>query len=228
MRILIIEDNRDIAANLSEFLSSRGHVVDLARDGMGGMYLALANPYDAIVLDLMLPGMDGLTLCRKLRDEPGRSVPVLILTARDSLEDKLAGLEAGADDYVIKPFALKEVEARLRTIVRRTQAQGHSQKLSVADLVYDMATYRVSRGGRSIELPPICLKLLELLMRASPRVVSREEMETVVWGDEPPDCDALKAHLHVMRSLIDKPFDQPLLRTVRGVGYQLAAPHAAS
>jgi DNA-binding response OmpR family regulator len=228
MRILVIEDNRDLAANLSEFLESFGHVVDVARDGMGGMYLALANDYDAIVLDLMLPGMDGLTLCRKLREEPGPGVPVLMLTARDSLDDKLAGLEAGADDYVVKPFAMKEVEARLRTIVRRTQPQGHSQKLIVADLVFDRVTWRISRGGRVIALPPICQKLLEHLMRASPRVVSREELETAVWGDTPPDCDALKTHLHLLRSLVDKPFDIPLLRTVRGVGYQIAAPDAAS
>ncbi len=228
MRLLIIEDNRYIAANLTDFLAARGHVVDLAGDGMGGLYLALANDYDAIVLDLMLPGMDGLTLCRKLRDAPGRHIPVLMLTARDSLEDKLLGLEAGADDYVVKPYALREVEARLRTIARRTQPQGHTQKLRVADLTYDIETYRVVRGDRAIDLPPISLKLLELLMRASPKVVSREEMESAVWGDQPPDSDALKAHLHVMRNVIDKPFEHPLLRTVRGVGYQLADPQAAS
>jgi len=227
MRLLIIEDNRDIAANLTDFLSARGHVVDLAGDGVVGLHLALVNDYDAIVLDLMLPGMDGLTLCRKLRGEASRHTPVLMLTARDSLDDKLLGLEAGADDYVVKPYALREVEARLRTITRRTQPQGHTQRLRVADLTYDMETYRVTRGNRAIDLPPIPLRLLELLMRASPKVVSRVEMESTVWGDQPPDSDALKAHLHVLRSAIDKPFENPLLRTVRGVGYQLADPHAA-
>jgi DNA-binding response OmpR family regulator len=226
MRLLIIEDNRSIAANLTDFLTARGHVVDLAGDGIGGLHLALVNDYDAILLDLMLPGMDGLTLCRKLRDEPGHP-PVLILTARDSLDDKLLGLEAGADDYMVKPYALREVEARLRTITRRRQPQGHARKLRVADLTYDMETYRVTRGDRAIDLPPISLKLLELLMRASPKVVSREELESTVWGDQPPDSDALKAHLHVMRNAIDKSFERPLLRTVRGVGYQLADPQAA-
>ena len=167
-----------------------------------------------------------ITLCRKLRDEPGHP-PVLILTARDSLDDKLLGLEAGADDYMVKPYALREVEARLRTITRRRQPQGHARKLRVADLTYDMETYRVTRGDRAIDLPPISLKLLELLMRASPKVVSREELESTVWGDQPPDSDALKAHLHVMRNAIDKSFERPLLRTVRGVGYQLADPQAA-
>lgn len=227
MRLLIIEDNRSIAANLTDFLTARGHVVDLAGDGIGGLHLALVNDYDAILLDLLLPGMDGLTLCRKLQDEPGRHPPVLILTARDSLDDKILGLEAGADDYMVKPYALREVEARLRTITRRSQPQGHTRKLRVADLTYDMEIYRVTRGDRAIDLPPISLKLLELLMRASPKVVSREEMESAVWGDQPPDSDALKAHLHVMRNAIDKSFERPLLRTVRGVGYQLADPHAA-
>lgn len=222
MRLLIIEDNRDIAANLTDFLSARAHVVDVAGDGVGGLHLALTNDYDAIVLDLMLPGMDGLTLCRKLRGEAGKHTPVLMLTARDSLDDKILGLEAGADDYVVKPYALREVEARLKTITRRAQAHGQAQKLNVADLCFDIGTYRVVRGERRIELPPIPLKLLELLMRASPRVVTRQEMEAAVWGDHPPDSDALKAHLHVLRGAVDKIAETPLLRTVRGIGYQLA------
>lgn len=226
MRLLIIEDNRDIAANLIDFLSARGHVVDLAGDGIGGLHLALVNDYDAIVLDLMLPGMDGITLCRKLRGDAGSRIPVLMLTALDSLDDKLRGLEAGADDYVVKPFALREVEARLKTITRRAQPQGLDRILRVADLSFDVETYRVSRGERAIELPPICLKMLELLMRASPKVVSRKEMEAAIWGDRPPDSDALKAHLHVLRGAIEKQSETLLLRTIRGVGYQLADPHA--
>ncbi|MEW5770910.1 MAG: response regulator transcription factor [Pseudomonadota bacterium] len=225
MRLLIIEDNPDIAANLADYLKARDHVVDLAGDGLWGLHFALNNEYDAIVLDLMLPGMDGLALCRKLRGE-GRETPVLMLTARDSLDDKILGLEAGADDYVLKPFALREVEARLRTIARRALSHGHTQKLGVGDLSYDLATYQVSRGGRQITLPPIPLRLLEQLMRASPRVVSRAELEAAVWGDTPPDSDALKAHLHVLRGAIDKPFETPLLHTIRGIGYQLMAPHA--
>jgi len=227
MRILIIEDNRDIAANLTDFLSARAHVIDVAGDGIGGLHLALTHDYDAIVLDLMLPGMDGLAQCRKLRGEAGRQTPVLMLTARDSIDDKILGLEAGADDYVVKPYALREVEMRLKTISRRMQPQGLARTLRVGDLSYDLEIYRVMRGERRIELPPIPLKLLELLMRASPRLVARQAMEAAVWGDSPPDSDALKAHLHILRSAIDKPPDKPLLRTVRGIGYQIAADASA-
>lgn len=226
MRLLIIEDNRDIAANLTDYLSARAHVVDVAGDGLSGLHLAVTHDYDAIVLDLMLPGIDGLSLCRKLRGEAGRHTPVLMLTARDSLDDKILGLEAGADDYVVKPYALREVEARLKTITRRAQPQGQTQRLTVADLCFDIGTYRVSRGQRAIELPPIPLKLLELLMRASPRVVTRQEMEAAVWGDQPPYSDVIKAHLHVLRAAVDGPGDIPLLRTVRGIGYQLAGDEA--
>lgn len=224
MRLLVIEDNQDLAANLLDYLEDRGHEVDAAGDGITGLHLAVENDYEAIVLDLMLPGMDGLTLCRKLRTEADKQTPVLILSARDALDDKIAGLEAGADDYVIKPFALREVEARLHTIARRVQPQGLSQRLVVGDLVFDTATYRVRRGNRLILLPPIPLKILELLMRSAPRVVSRRELESVVWGGDPPDSDALKAHLHILRCAMDKPFETPLLHTVRGVGYQMAEP----
>ncbi|MBS1136450.1 MAG: two component transcriptional regulator [Proteobacteria bacterium] len=222
LRVLVIEDNRDLAANLVDFLAAKGHAVDAAGDGITGMHLAVANDYDAIVLDLVLPGMNGITLCRKLREEAGRQTPVLMLTARDSLDDKIVGLEAGADDYVVKPFALREVEARLKALVRRAQGGSRQQQLQVGDLGFDTGTYRVVRGSRSIDLPPIPLRILELLMRAAPRVLSRQEIERALWGDTPPDSDALRAHMHVLRSAIDKPFEKPLLRTLRGVGWQLA------
>ncbi len=221
LRVLVIEDNQDLAANLVDFLGAKGHLVDAAGDGVTGLHLAVTHAYDAIVLDLVLPGMDGITLCRKLREEAGRSTPVLMLTARDSLDDKIIGLESGADDYVVKPFALRELEARLRALARRASAQDPRQKLRVADLVLDTATLRVSRGARPIELPPIPLRILEQLMRAAPRVLAREEIERAVWGDTPPDSDALRAHVHVLRAAIDKPFEKPLLRTLRGRGWQI-------
>lgn len=223
MRLLIIEDNRDLAASVVEFMSDRGHATDVAGDGLTGLHLATVNDYDAIILDLMLPGMDGVTLCQRLRREAHKTTPILILTARDALEDKIAGLEAGADDYVVKPFALREVEARLRALVRRAQGQGVQTRLQVADLVFDTGTLRISRGARPIVLPPIPMKLLETLMRHSPRVVTRAELEHAVWGDTPPDSDALRAHMHLLRSAIEAEGEAPLLRTVRGVGYQLAA-----
>lgn len=227
MRILIIEDNRDLAANLLDFMEDHGHTADAAGDGLTGLHLATVNDYDAIVLDLMLPGMDGITLCRKLRDEARKSTPILILTARDSLDDKIVGLESGADDYVVKPFALREVEARLKALARRARSQGMQPRLQVGNLVFDTDTLKIMRGERAIDLPPIALKLLETLMRHSPRVLNRSELEHAIWGDTPPDSDALRAHMHLLRGAIDGEGEPPLIRTVRGVGYQLAEPDAA-
>jgi DNA-binding response OmpR family regulator len=225
MRVLIIEDNRDLASNMFDFLETKGHVVDAAGDGITGMHLALVNEYDAIVLDLMLPGMDGITLCRKLREEGGKGTPVLMITARDSLEDKIAGLEAGADDYLVKPAELREVELRLRVLFRRggdhTQKQ---KKLTVEDLTLDPFTCSVKRGAKSIDLPPIPYRILEILMSRSPQVVNREDIEHIVWGEGRPDSDSLRAHVHLLRELIDKPFERKLLRTMRGFGYQLVSP----
>lgn len=222
MHLLLIEDNPDLVANISDFLEGRGHSLDIAYNGFAGLGFALENDYDAVILDLMLPGLDGLELCARLR-AAGRTTPVLMLTARDSLEDKLEGFASGADDYLVKPFALQELEARLHALLRRGQGRGAVvQRLQVGDLVLDLATRRATRGGQLLELPPIPMKLLELLMRRSPSIVSRSDMERAVWGDEPPDSDALRTHLHQLRQVIDKPFARPMLHTVRGFGYRLA------
>jgi len=222
MRILIIEDNRDLAANMIDFMQDRGHAVDAAGDGLTGLHLATVNDYDAILLDLMLPGMDGITLCRKLRDDARKTTPVLMLTARDALDDKIVGLESGADDYVVKPFALREVEARLKALARRAQSHGLQTRLRVGNLAFDTRTMKITRGERAIPLPPIPLKLLETLMRHSPRVLNRAELEHAIWGDTPPDSDALRAHMHLLRAAVDAEGETPLIRTVRGIGYQLA------
>ncbi|MEI6415334.1 MAG: response regulator transcription factor [Pseudomonadota bacterium] len=227
MRILIIEDNHDLLANLCEYLEDRGHTVDAAEDGLTGLHLAVCNTYDAILLDVILPGLNGFTVCRKLREEAGRDTPILMLTARDSVEDRVAGLEAGADDYVIKPFALREVEARLRALVRRATGHGQLRCLRVADLTFDTGTLKVTRGDRTIELTPIALRILEHLMKNAPRLVTRGDLEALVWGDSPPDSEAaLRVHLHALRSAIDHPGQTPLLHTVRGRGYRLAGDDA--
>lgn len=227
MRVLIIEDNRDLASNMFDFLEAKGHVVDAAGDGITGMHLALVNQYDVIVLDLMLPGMDGITLCRKLREEGGKDTPVLMITARDSLDDKIAGLEAGADDYLVKPAELREIELRLRVLLRRSGEHAQKQKKMVLeDLSIDPLTYTVRRGDKVIELPPIPFKILEMLMSRSPQVVNRNDIEHAVWGEGRPDSDSLRAHVHLLRELIDKPFQRKLLRTMRGFGYQLVSPDA--
>lgn len=221
MHLLLIEDSQDLAANVCEYLEARGHVMDTARDGVTGLHLAVVNRYDAIVLDVGLPGLDGVALCRKLRHEARKATPVLMLTARDTLADKLDGFDAGADDYLIKPFALQELEARLQALVRRGSAAG--PVLQVADLRLDTDTLEVTRAGQAITLTPIGLKLLRLLMQASPRVVSRAEIERAIWGDGPPDSDALRTHVHALRSAVDKAFAAKLLYTVHGIGFQLAA-----
>jgi DNA-binding response OmpR family regulator len=221
MNILLVEDNRDLATNLFDYFEARGYTMDLAGDGIPGLNLASTNSYDVIVLDLMLPSMDGLTMCKRLR-EAGKSTPILMLTARDSLEDKINGLEAGADDYVVKPFSMREVEARLLALVRRSQVREGVNVLQVGNLTFNTGTLKVQRGDRGIVLPPIALKFLETLMRHSPRVLPREEVERAIWGDTPPDSDALRGHLHILRNAIDKDSDKPLIKTLRGLGYQIS------
>jgi len=227
MRILIVEDNRDIAANLGDYLSDRGHEVDYAFDGVTGLHLAVSHEFDAMVLDLALPGMDGLEVCRKMREEGRKETPVLMLTARDQIDDKLAGFDSGADDYLVKPFELREVEARLQVLSRRGQRIA-PRELNVADLHFNLETLTVARAGKRIDLNPIGLKLLEKLMTASPKVVSRGELEHHVWGEELPDSDSLRVHIHSLRAAIDKPFDKALLITRHGIGYSLVDPDAVS
>jgi DNA-binding response OmpR family regulator len=227
MRILVIEDNRDIAANLGDYLEDRGHTVDFAADGVTGLHLAVVNDFDAIVLDLNLPGMDGLEVCRKLRGDARKQTPVLMLTARDALEQKLAGFESGADDYLVKPFALQEVEARLSVLMRRGKPAG-PRVLKVAELEFNLDTLEVVRQGRRVNLNPTALKILQCLMEASPAVVTRQDLETRVWGEELPDSDSLRVHIHGLRAALDKPFDRPLIHTRHGIGYRLAEPDAVS
>jgi DNA-binding response OmpR family regulator len=220
--ILLVEDNRQIAEMVGEHLERRGYSVDYAADGVSGLHLAVSNSYDVIVLDLMLPGMDGLGVCRKLRKEAKKSTPVLMLTARDTLEDKLIGLEAGADDYLVKPFEVRELEARLRALIRRDRRQVSTEVLNVGDMTLDTATLRLTREGEELTVSPIGLKLLAILMRESPRVVSRRDIEREIWGDTLPDSDTLRSHLYNLRRVIDKPFARPLLHTIHSAGYRLA------
>lgn len=220
MHILIIEDKRDIAGNIADYLEPLGHVLDFATDGPGGLQLAGTRDFDAIVLDLGLPGFDGLTLCRRLREELRLDTPVLMLTARDQLDDKLAGFQAGTDDYLVKPFSVKELEVRLLALTKRSQGH-HSNVLRVGDLEYDTDTLRAQRAGTELELNPAQRKLLEFLMRNSHRVLTRAELERHLWGDALPDTDVLRTHIYALRNLIDRDFHPKLLHTVHGTGYRL-------
>lgn len=225
MRVLIVEDNRDLAGNLVDYLQSQGHVVDSAMDGITGLHLAVTGDFDAIVLDLALPGLDGTQVCRRLRAE-GRATPVLMLTARGDLEDRIQGLDIGADDYLVKPVPLKELEARIRAQVRRARGGLEQPRLQVADLVLDERTMSVTRAGQAIVLTRLGYQLLRVLMRESPAVVSRQRLEAEIWGDQPPETDSLRSHIHLLRRAIDHPFPMPLLHTVHGVGYRLAGSSA--
>ena len=224
---MVVEDNEDIAENIGDFLESQGDIIDYAFDGIGGLHLALTHDYDVIVLDVMLPGMDGLTFCRKLREDGSKATPILMLTARDTLSDKLKGFEAGADDYLVKPFALEELAARIDVLARRSDTATR-RTLNVADLVLDSGRMVVMRQGRVVELNRICFKILSLLMQAHPNVVSRQVLEDALWGDTLPGSDALRSHIYALRCSIDKPFGAPLLRTVHGIGYRLVDPDEIS
>ncbi len=220
MRILVIEDHQDIAASIYDYLEELGYVMDAAGDGVTGLHLAVANNYDVIILDLGLPGIDGIDLCRRLRQDAKSTTPVLMLTARDSLESKLAGFDSGADDYLVKPFALQELAARVKVLTERV-TRAPASRLQVGDLTLDAEAHEVRRAGQRIELNPTAFRLLTYLMQNTHRLVKRDELENAVWNDDPPDSDALRTHLSNLRQAVDKPFAHPLLHTVRGFGYRL-------
>jgi DNA-binding response OmpR family regulator len=223
MHVLIVEDNLDIIANLYSFLEPLGYTLDVARTGTAGVSRAVSARHDVIVLDLSLPGLDGLDVCRALRKEHRLATPILMLTARDTMQDKLTGFEAGADDYLVKPYALPELDARLKALLRRSRHETVDCVLAFGELRLDTSTGQVSRAGQALALTPTAYKILAALMRNAPKLMTRESLEREVWGDNPPDSDALRTHIHALRHIMDKPFSKPLLVTMPGVGYRLDA-----
>ena len=221
MHILLVEDHQDIAENISDYFSARGDLVTHASDGMQGLALARSTQHDVLVLDVMLPGMDGISLCRKLRQEVGITTPILLLTAKDLLTDKVAGFDAGADDYLIKPFSLVELAMRLKALTRRHTPVTPATSVTVADLTFDLNTLEAERAGQAIKLNPTTRRLLSILIQNTHRVVTREELEHALWGYEVPEADVLRAHMHALRSAIDKGFTPRLLHTMHGTGYRL-------
>ncbi len=223
VRILIIEDDIDIANNLYDYMTGREHTVDHAADGVTGLHLAVTNTYDVILLDIALPGMNGFELCRKLRTDARRDTPVLMLTALDTLEDKLTGFEQGADDYLVKPFALREVEARLLALTKRHQGRVTDRVLTVGDLSFDPGTLAVIRAGIPAKLPPKCVRLLEVLMQRPGKVFSRMDLETAAWGDTLESGETLRSHMHLLRRALARPDRPDPIETVHGLGYRLVA-----
>lgn len=222
MRILVIEDHQDILANICEYFTSKGCEVTGAADGLTGLNYAVTGRYDAIILDLMLPGMDGIVLCKTLRENTDYPVPILMLTARDELSDRLQGFNVGADDYIVKPFALSELLARVEAVARHfTGIKKHV--LQVHDLTFDLDALEVRRGDTLLRLNPTGMACLELLMRRSPAPVKRSELEEVAGGDG-FDSSSLRTNIYLLRRVIDREFDTPLLHTIHGIGYKLQAP----
>ena len=219
MRILLVEDQHDIAANIWDFLERRGHVVDHCADGASGLARAVGGGFDAIVLDLGLPRLDGLDLCRALR-EAGHGVPVLMLTARDTLDDKLRGFAEGADDYMVKPFALRELDARLRALHRRNGAL--PSRIEFGGLAYDADTMTAEREGRRIVLTRMQGALLSVLLSAAPAICSRERLLQALWPHGDGDGATLHTLVYELRGLVDRPFEWSMIVSVRGVGYRLA------
>ena len=226
LRVLLVEDHRELAETTGAFLESCGHTVDYAADGLGALHLALTADYDVLVLDVMLPGPDGVSVCARLRREAKLATPIIMLTARDRLEDKLAGFEAGADDYLVKPFDLPELVARVEALARRRQ--GLDASFEIGDLVLDADTRQVTRAGRPVTLSRSAFTILNVLVREHPRVVSRRQIERELWGEDPPDSDALRSHLYILRRAVDKPFGAPMIHTVTGSGYCIRAPGEAA
>ncbi len=221
-RLLLVEDNRDLAATVGEFFENELYGVDYAADGLSALHLAVTESYDVIVLDINLPGVDGMEVCRRLRQDARMATPILMLTARDQVEDKIQGFELGADDYLVKPFDMRELAARVDALIRREKGDVSDMVYKVADLELDTAKQLASREGKRINLSPRSFEILKILMRASPNVVARRDLEKEIWGDEPPDSDSLRSHMYNLRRLIDRPFDQPLIETVPGRGYRIA------
>ena len=220
--ILLVEDHRDLAETTGAYLTACGFLVDYAADGLTALHLAVTETFDAIVLDIMLPGVDGLEVCRRLREDAGLTTPIIMLTARDRLEDKLAGFERGSDDYLVKPFDMPELVARIESLIRRNE--GIEQKLEVGDLILDAKTLEVTRAGKHLHLSKTLFEILKVLMRESPAVVTRETLERDIWGDDLPDSDTLRSHMYNLRRIVDRPFGSSLISTRPGLGYTLRAP----
>ena len=222
MLILLVEDHRLLAETLIDFLATESIETDYAANGMLALQLATEQSYDALILDINLPGMDGYSVCRSLREDYQQDTPILMLTARDELQDKLTGFAKGADDYLIKPFDNEELLARLHAMVKRHRGEMTAKQLTVGSLQLDAGSQQVRREGQPVNLSPTGFNILKVLMREYPDVVSRAAIEQELWGDEAPDSDALRSHIYTLRKAVDQPFAEPMIKTVKGVGICLS------
>ena len=220
LQILVVEDHAPLREQIVALLTREGHVVEEAADGRLALHIALSGTADVVVLDLGLPGVDGIKVCERIRTQSKRHIPILMLTARDTLTDKLKGFAVGADDYLVKPFASDELLARVMALSRRS-AIGQDYLVRIGSLAVDRRTQFVSRHDVPIELPPTAMSILLMLVDAWPRAVSRSEIIEKLWDGEAPDSDSLRTHIFQLRQKLDKTFTKPMLKTVHGVGFRL-------
>lgn len=220
LKILVIEDNPEISLNIADYFQQYGAVMDFADNGQLGLALAIEQNYDCIILDIMLPKLDGLGVCQQLRQHATRYTPIIMMTARDSLADKREGFGLGADDYLTKPFDLEELWLRCNVLARR-HIQPVKSILLVGPLQLNYQTKQITRDGLPLKLQPIPWEIMRILMQAHPSVVSRSELCDKIWGDEHTDSDALRSHLYQLRKVIDKPFTSSLIKTMHGIGFCL-------
>ena len=226
-RILVVDDNLDILANVRDYLSLRpGWSVETSPTGGDALARLGASLFDLLILDIGLPDTDGITVTKTLR-ESGSRLPILMLTARDTVDDRVDGLMSGADDYLVKPFSLRELAARVEALLRRANGAS-ADALAVGPLTLNLKTMAVTREGRDIRLNPTCLQLLRELMQKSPAIVGRSRLETVVWNGSPPTSDSLRSNLYLLRQAVDKPFGVPLIRTHPGLGWSIAEPRSGA
>lgn len=220
LRILVVEDHDTLRAQIAALLRRAGHAVDEANDARLALAIARAEPPDVVLLDLGLPDIDGTDLCGKIRALLPHRVPVLMLTARDALRDKLTGFEAGADDYMVKPFASEELLARIHALTRRAEL-GQAYVQAIGSLTIDRRAQEAHRGGVRLNLAPTAFAILCMLADSYPKARTRSELVRRLWPDEAPESDPLRTHLYQLRQALDKPFTTPMLKTVHGVGFRL-------
>jgi len=218
LQVLLVEDDIDLAKTIIKYLEIQGINCDFASNGRAGFNLALENNYHVLLLDINLPRMTGLDICQNLRSQ-GIDTPILMLTARDSINDKLDGFNVGTDDYVVKPFVMEELVARVKALANRRSAL--SKLLTALDLSMDLNLKVAKRANKTLDLTPKGWIIFDALMRAHPNIVSKQTLEQAIWGEEPPDSNALKVHLHTLRQMVDKPFPNPVIHTIKNHGFVL-------
>ncbi|HAS6193743.1 response regulator transcription factor [Vibrio vulnificus] len=222
MKILLVDDNHNVAETIADYLELEGITIDCAYHGEAALRLIETNHYDVIVMDIMMPKLDGISTVKKLREDYLCGTPILFLTAKQGLDDKIAAFTAGGDDYLLKPFAMQELSLRLHALANRGPRQDIGV-LKFADITLDVKTEQVERQGQQIKLSRIQTRILKLLMKRAPAIVSRVEVIESVWGDEPPGSDALRSHIYGLRTALDKGFLESRLETIHGQGYRLKA-----